>query len=151
MQNSQEQEDELELELPPIQQAMLFSQRACTNILLMDEAILLLAQKRRTLEEKAIANHFHSLIEAYSRVIALLHMYMSKNSDLDERMLVTIHKLRTVNEKVRNRVEELLKIIKYDLNFLEQYFEYEYCGKLLDEDTFLRDVNEALTELEGTV
>ena len=150
MQNSQEQE-EIETDLPPLQQALLFSQNACTNILLMDEAILLLAQKRRTLEEKAIANHFHSLIEAYSRVIALLHMYMSSNSDLDERKLVTIHKLQTVNEKVRNRVDELLKIIKYDLNFLEQYFEYEYCGRLLNEDTFLRDVNEALTELESTV
>ncbi len=150
MQNSQEHE-EIETDLPPLQQAVLFSQRACTNILLMDEAILLLAQKRQTLEEKAIANHFHSLIEAYSRVIALLHMYMSSNSDLDERKLVTIHKLQSVNEKVRSRVDELLKIIKYDLNFLEQYFEYEYCGRLLNEDTFLRDVNAALTELESAV
>jgi len=36
-------------------------------------------------------------------------------------------------------VDELLKVLRYDLNFVEQYFEFNYYGKLTNEETFLED------------
>lgn len=123
------------------------SGEASSNILLMNEAITLLLRKRRTLEEKAIARYFHCLINAYGRLIAHLHKHMSEDAAIDDSLIATLDRLRTVNENVRSSVDALLKILKYDLNFLEQYFEYDYCSKLLNETNLMGNLEELLDEL----
>ena len=119
------------------------------NIALLNEAITLLLQKRRTLEEKAITRYFHELISAYGRLIAHLHICMAKSDALDDSIVAAMDRLRTVNEKVRTCAEELLKIFKYNLNFLEQYFEYDYCSKLINEENLITELGELVGAIES--
>ncbi|SRR5579883_3261467 len=39
-------------------------------------------------------------------------------------------------EQIEHKVAELKKMIDYDLNFLEQYYEHEFCASLLNEHKF---------------
>lgn len=135
------QSDELALKL--IQVVLQQSDESAKLISLIDECLLLLSEKRRTLEEKAIAEYFHQLASCYAGVLVLLHSCMSTQDSLEQPVLDLVNILRTVNEKVRNCVEELLKILKYNLNFLEQYFEYDYCARLRNNPELL-DALEAL-------
>lgn len=122
------------------EQALLSSKECSEIISIIDESLILLAQKRRTLEEKAIITHFHVFVQLYGSIITLLHEYISGLRYETERLKTQLNRLRTVNENLRKSVEELLKILKYNFNFLEQYFEYDYCAKLLNESEFKEDL-----------
>ncbi len=120
--------------------ALLQVQFATSNLGLIDESVILLSQKRSTLEERAIAKYFHKLCCAYSCIIKSIHLHMSNEREFEEPSKPLIERLRTVNENVASCVNDLLKIQKYNANFLEQYFEYDYCSKLLDNQELLGDL-----------
>lgn len=102
------------------------------NIMLISRSLLLLSQKRRTLEEKAIAAYFHEIVSQSAKIIDLLHSEISNSALLGQTTVELLDRLQNVNENLHNRIEELLKILNYDLNFLEQYFEYDFCSSMLE-------------------
>ena len=108
------------------------SENCSKNIMLICQSLLLLSQKRSTLEEKAIAAYFHEIVRESARLIDLLHSEISNSKSIGETTVELLDRLRTVNENLRSLIEELLKILNYDFNFLEQYFEYDYCNHLLE-------------------
>ena len=108
------------------------SMNCSKNVTLICQSLLLLSQKRRTLEEKAIIAYFNELAIVNAKIIELLHSCISNSRSLGQSTDEILGKLQTVNENVCSRIEELLKILNYNFNFLEQYFEYDYCAKLLE-------------------
>lgn len=126
------------------EEALLLTKESAEIISMIEESLILLSGKRRTLEEKAIIARFHFWAQTYACIIQNLHSRMSAHELLGDEIVASMHKLRTVNEKVRKSLQELLKILKYDFNFLEQYFEYDYCARLLAD-------TESVDELERLV
>ncbi len=137
----------------PISLSLALMMEASKNLSLLNESLYLLSQKRRTLEEKTIASHFHRLSIIYAQMIEIVHKHFysvekfETESNHDFANLLT--ELRTVNEKLGSFVSELLKILKYDFNFLEQYFEYDYCGRLLNEVATIDFLESSLAKLES--
>lgn len=137
-------------DVSPDQLILQQSENCSKNIMLICQSLLLLSQKRRTLEEKAIASYFHELVRENAKIIELLHSHLSSNSSSAQKTLELLHRLQTVNENLRTRIEELLKILNYDFNFLEQYFEYDYCARLLERKE-LEELQQIKTGLSSCV
>ncbi|MBX9690585.1 MAG: hypothetical protein K2X27_27970 [Candidatus Obscuribacterales bacterium] len=135
---------QLDEKLETPQESALKESRALSAIIAsIDESILLLCQKRRTLEEKAIIAYFHSLAVSAANIISCLHKKLSNSNETLEEWTSLLERLRTVNENIASCLEELLKILKYNFNFLEQYFEYDYLSRLLNNDSeLLRELEE---------
>jgi hypothetical protein len=133
----------------PAQLALLESRASAKAVALIDEPILILSQKRKTVEEKVIVRYFHRLACVYGGIISLLHTYMSGDESGSQTQVDLLHRLRTVNENVASWVEELLKVLKYDLNYLEQYFEHDYCARLLSNQELLGALEQIRSELQG--
>ncbi len=100
----------------------------------ISEAILLLSNKRVTLEEKIICHHFHLLASEYAKLCATAHNFLAQGKQL--RPDGCLPELKMFNSEVDAVLDELLKIVKYNLNFLEQYFEYDYANRLQDKHKF---------------
>jgi hypothetical protein len=114
----------------------------CLN--LITETLLILNAKRETLEEKLISSIFLKLANGLSETIELLNSCcLEKQFPQHE----TVVEASNLFEEIRLSVSELLKICRYDLNFLEQYFEYDYCAKLHSEQRFVERVEETFKEL----
>jgi hypothetical protein len=135
----------------PAQFALSQSMAAAGVVALIDESLLILSQKRRTLEEKAIVTYFCSLACAYAGIIGCLHMSVSRDELVGQVVVDLLPRLQTVNENVRSCVEELLKVLKYDFNYLEQYFEYDYCARLLGNQELLAALAEIQSGLQALV
>ena len=123
----------------------------CSRIVeLMNEVLILLTQKRRTLEEKAIAEYFHKSIIIHAGIICKIHQWANEAAAEPDTQLFSsvFEKLQTVNEKLRIRVEELLKVVRYNLNYLEQYFEYDFYTKLTAEPPILADLEAVLQGMQ---
>lgn len=106
---------------------LLKSAAECARLIeLMDEALLALGGKRRTLEERAISDYFAGLVIAYAEIIAFLHMKL----DQAEPLAQALTELGALNAEFSNDVNELLKAIRHNYNYLEQYFEYDYYSRL---------------------
>lgn len=131
-------------------QTILQSSLECSRIVeMIDEVLLLLSQKRRTLEEKAIAEYFHRIVVALSTILFMLHGWLIETDASEQNFPAEVFKrLQNVNENLRNRIEDLLKIVKYNLNHLEQYFEYDYCAKLIAEPGLIEELEAVLADLE---
>ncbi len=109
----------------------------------ISEAIILLSNKRVTLEEKIICHHFHSLAAEYAKLCATAHNLLAQGKQL--RPDGCLPELKMFNGEVDTVLDELLKIVKYDLNFLEQYFEHDYANRLQEKHRFaerLREIQE---------
>lgn len=133
-------------------QTLLQSSLDCSRIIeMIDEVLLLLSQKRTTLEEKTIAEYFHKLVRALCTVLSLLHGCLLETGRGQPTVAPEhVQRLQIVNEKVRIRIEELLKIVNYNMNHLEQYFEYDYCAKLIEEPGFIQDYEEVISLLQAS-
>lgn len=138
--------------LTPLQTLLQSSLESSRIIELIDEVLLLLSRKRTTLEEKTIAEYFHKLVKSLCTVLSLIHGCLLETGrgqpSIGESQL---QRLQNVNEKVRTRIEELLKIVNYNMNHLEQYFEYDFCAKLIEEPGFLEEYEEVIGDLEKSV
>jgi hypothetical protein len=111
----------------------------------ISEVVQLLANKRVTLEEKIICHHFHMLASEYSKLCANAHNFLAQGKQL--RPDGCLPELKMFNSEVDATLEELIKIVKYNLNFLEQYFEYDYANRLQEKHRFA----ERLAEISANI
>ncbi len=105
----------------------------------LSRSLFILRQKRRTLEEKAISNYFHQATQLLGLIVAKLHRALEKGEEknIESTQLVL---LETTTGDLKTRVDELLKILHYNLNFLEQYFEHDFFTKLSTESEALQNL-----------
>lgn len=127
----------------------------------INEVVSRLSEKRVTLEEKMIRSYFHELAANLACCAAAGHNRLARaykttharsqqkpSNDIsplvsDESLLTHARALKELTEASEVIIDDLLKILRYDLNFLEQYYEYDYYTKLTNE----RDFNQQSKEL----
>lgn len=141
-------QEESNLSLTTQELALVVSRESAEIVALLDEALFALSQKRSTLEEKAISRYFHELVQLYGTIIALVHKRLVNGVLEDKAELVTLESLQNINTSVKDSVEDLLKIIRYNLNFLEQYYEYDYASKLTRDSGYISGLENIVTKLE---
>ncbi|MBK9144787.1 MAG: hypothetical protein IPM23_20020 [Candidatus Melainabacteria bacterium] len=102
---------------------------------LIDETILSLLEKRATLEEKMIRRYLLRLAVRICTVRQSLYGKLADpNQNLSpERTGEPLNELTGLASEVNEVIGSLLKMIRYDWNFLEQYFEHEFYGRLINE------------------
>jgi hypothetical protein len=110
----------------------------------LSECLSTLARKRATLEEKIITRELHKLVASYGRLLAIVHHRLSTGDNPQEEML---EKVRTFNYEVRQQVERLLKALRYNLNYVEQYFEYDFSSNLSQNWRFPEALDELCSQL----
>jgi hypothetical protein len=104
---------------------------------LLTEILVIFNGKRETLEERKIKDIFHGLGVAICRFLEKLYLLTMSRSFLDDEKIVASSNLFG---EIKMSANELLKIARYDLNFLEQYFEYDYCARLNSESQFVERI-----------
>ena len=102
------------------------------------ESLQLLAGKRATLEEKSISRYLHELAAEYGQVVWRMHSRFAQ--DLVVPSEVILIQLAEITRQVETAVDDLLRAGRYNLNYLEQYFEYDFNNKLNAEYRFLDEV-----------
>jgi hypothetical protein len=138
----------------------------------IDEVVGRLSEKRVTLEEKMIRSYFHQIAANLLGVCALLHRSLAlattprgvesvEGADIGQEVnisrQVNIADSATISaacqpfndflDRLESNVDELLKALRYNLNYVEQYFEFNYYGKLTNEDKFLEDAELILSRM----
>ena len=132
---------------------------------LIGDAIANIADKRVTLEEKMIRTALHELAADISTSVASIHkVLLPTGSKSHTPVSVTValptapdselprpalDELFALTSEMHTCFKELVKIITYDLNFLEQYYEHDFYGRLINENRFrprLHDVMERLLD-----
>lgn len=113
------------------------------------EALTGLSEKRVTLEEKMIRRHLHQLSALFGRVTEEAHQMLASHYDANAE--TTLDELRTLSIEVQNVVADLLKIIRYNLNFLEQYYEYDYYSRLQNDHKFVDRTSKIVDDLKTAV
>jgi len=108
-------------------------------------ALTALSEKRVTLEEKMIRRHLHQLSALFGRVAEEAHQMLASHYDANAE--TTLDELRTLSIEVQNVVADLLKIIRYNLNFLEQYYEYDYYSRLQNDHKFVDRTQKIVDDL----
>lgn len=108
-----------------------------------------LSEKRVTLEEKMIRMYLHQLSALFGRVTEEAHQMLASHYDANTES--TIDELRSLSSEVQNVVADLLKIIRYNLNFLEQYYEYDYYSRLHNDHKFVERTQKILDDLKAAV
>lgn len=130
---------------------------------LIGEAISNIANKRITLEEKMIRNALHELAAEISTSVAAIHKVLKPTgSTSHEPVTVTVSlptapdsdlpraaldELFELTAEMHACFKELVKIITYDLNFLEQYYEHGFYGRLVNENRFQARLQEVIQRL----
>jgi len=105
-----------------------------------------LSSKRLTLEEKLIGKYLHSVIAECGKALTAIHWRLAKEQDLPQPAL---EELRKETELLNGDARELEKIIDYDLNFLEQYFEHDFYTRLANERRYLEKLRDLNLQLES--
>jgi hypothetical protein len=95
----------------------------------ISDSLQLLLEKRITLEEKMIRNYYLQLAQTHSEILReLFFCILNPDQTLVESKIIA--ELTEVNEKILQRLDDFLKAANHNLNFLEQYFEHEFCEEL---------------------
>ncbi len=96
----------------------------------ISEALIMMAEKRTTLEEKMINAYLTELASAHGQIIEHIFSNLSKiNKKVPKAILAELHEL---DDKLLASVEDFLRAARHDLNYLEQYFEYDFYRSLKD-------------------
>ena len=111
------------------------------NLVAIDEALAILASKRTTLEEKIIRKELHTLVSNYCAILSHVHVALSAER---QPPVEALERLRSLNFRVHAAIDSLLKALKYDLNYVEQYFEFDFCARLCNEYRFNEEAQETL-------
>lgn len=114
----------------------------------VSEILTELACKRVTLEEKMIRRHFHELSIVLGSVVQRLHSLARQGDEIADKCL--LDELLALLADIEKQLDELLKIVHYNLNFLEQYFEHGFVEKLLNEYCFPQRLQAILDKLPAT-
>ncbi len=106
----------------------------------IDDCLILLASKRTTLEEKMIASYFNNLASEYGVVLKEIHGKLAQSSAFPTES--ALEQLRSLNLKVYGSAADLRKALRYDFNYVEQYFEYDFVSRLTQDDGFLGEIQQ---------
>lgn len=115
-------------------------------ILLVDEVTAGLATKRVTLEEKMIVNY---LKELSTKALEANEVLQNSNIGSASESCHVLPELQELAFETKESLRDLLKIINFNLNFLEQYFEHEYYESLLYEKRYVARMDAVLQALAG--
>ena len=108
--------------------------RLSASAVLIETALIALANKRETLEERMIKNNLHQVLAALGESLQIFHTKaQDKSFDIDDHLRTDLSSLVSEIEHV---FAEFNKMIDYDLNFLEQYYEHEFYARLANEHRF---------------
>ncbi len=110
-------------------------------------ALSSLSEKRVTLEEKMIRMHLHQLSAQCASVAQEAHLMLASHYDAIPDS--TLDELRSLSIEIQAVVADLLKIIRYNLNFLEQYYEYDYYSRLHNEHKFVERMQRIIDGLQA--
>lgn len=113
----------------------------------INSALAGLSEKRVTLEEKMIRMHLHQLSSLMGHVTQKAHEMLP--SQYDSLPAKTVDGLNQLTLEIENVVADLNKIIRYNLNFLEQYYEYDYYSRLQNEHMFVSRMQNIVNELQA--
>lgn len=128
----------------------------------INEIVSRMTEKRVTLEEKMIRTYFHQLAANLVSCAAAIHQSLANaygdGTTRHEQKTQAIVALASELLNLSNALEELLaasevivddllKILRYDLNFLEQYYEYGLYTKLTNECDFVSQSQELLQRI----
>ncbi|MCA9806144.1 MAG: hypothetical protein KC777_29455 [Cyanobacteria bacterium HKST-UBA02] len=100
---------------------------------LIDETLLSLLEKRATLEEKMIRRYLARLAVRICKVKQSLYGKLADPNLTTDGIGESLKELSGLAGEVAEVIGSLLKMIRYDWNFLEQYFEHEFYGRLINE------------------
>lgn len=113
----------------------------------LSDALLLLRNKRVTLEEKAISAYFSRLTVSYALVIESVHSkFLLNRNQLPDDLLL---KLKDVNSGLLTVIVDFLKMARYDANFLEQYVEHDFHSRLTAEHRFQEQLDGILLSIRS--
>lgn len=130
----------------------------------INEVISRLTEKRVTLEEKMIRTYFHRVAANLAEISGCVHgilaaAYGDEGSRLEEKTRLVVEKAGSIlplttelSDKLvelEKVVDDLLKVLRYDLNFLEQYYEYGLYTRLTNEQDFRQMTEELLVKLKA--
>jgi hypothetical protein len=112
---------------------------------IMSECLARLADKRETLEEKMIKSYLHRLSISCCVCIEKIHQrFLDSSESLQE---APGEPLTALTEQLVVSLADFVKIVRYNLNFLEQYYEYDFHMKLISEWRFQERIDEILSQL----
>ena len=106
----------------------------CRIVDLIAQTLIELSAKRITLEEKMIQNHFVVTANHSSRAVCGVTSIL--NSSISTEVEALALELKLLCHDIIPALEEFLKMIRYNPNFLEQYYEYGFNERLLYEHRF---------------
>jgi hypothetical protein len=118
-------------------------------LLRINEALIILDAKRVTVEEKMISSSFHQLSITLSKIIACSEKMIGEDSESRINGHL-IEELRILNAETLEALDDFLKAARYDLNFLEQYYEHKFLERLHTDFLFVEragKINDALESI----
>jgi hypothetical protein len=132
-----------------VAKAMAQANQLAAIVAKVGETIILLSEKRVTLEEKMLRAYLHDLAMICADLMRRLHAYTKDGAKSE---IQSFDELRSLCGEIAIQEDELLRIVRYNLNFLEQYFEHDFYDKLVNEHRFierLREIDQKLTMLKS--
>lgn len=128
------------------QNGMTQANRLAEVISKVGDAVILLTDKRVTLEEKMIRRYLHELSVIAAESIRSIHQLTRDGATCESEIL---GELETITAQAHVLLDELLKVARYDLNFLEQYFEKEFYDNLINESRLIERFREIERKLSA--
>ncbi|HEY9713873.1 MAG TPA: hypothetical protein V6C72_10410 [Chroococcales cyanobacterium] len=113
----------------------------------MSDVLEALAQKRVTLEEKLIRRYLHELVAECGSVIAWINRLLQNQPQMLDPQLAA--KLHEIDDEIFLDIRQLKKMIEYNPNFLEQYFEHGFYARLENDRRYLQRLASVSAELES--
>lgn len=111
------------------------------------DCLALLTSKRVTLEEKMIRKELHDLIIQLGPIVSSIHANLATHAVPRAEIL---EQLRTLNFSMRTEITRFLKALRYNFNYVEQYFEFDFCAKLREECRFSEEAASIMRKLLDT-
>jgi hypothetical protein len=132
-----------------VERAMALANQLALITAKVGETVILLCEKRVTLEEKMLRAYLHDVAVICADILRRVHAFTKDGAKSESEIFDELH---TLSGEITLQLDELLRIVRYDLNFLEQYFEHDFYDKLVHEHRFierLRQVDQNLTALKS--
>jgi hypothetical protein len=114
----------------------------------ISDALAILIDKRETLEEKMIRTYFLKLASTQGHISEqILASLEAKETRISQE---AISELAALSDRILTVLEDFLKAARYDLNYLEQYFEHGFASHL-QSSNLLEDSLKLFAYMESAV
>jgi hypothetical protein len=124
--------------------AMECAKKLADVLIQIAEIISALADKGVTLEEKMMRADLHELAAVAAQCSASLHRCTEYGDTLNEQLL---NSLQEICQEAAGSLQELEKAIKHNLNYLEQYFEYDFNVRMRSQYRYRERLGEIAAQL----